>query len=86
MQLIINRKLSARLHKCSVSCRFIMEDLKEKVKEILKQHNIKISIGGCGCCGSPWVSFEKDGVKIVDNIDYFKIDMFEDDKLSENGS
>ena len=24
MQLNINRKLSARLHKCSVSCRFIM--------------------------------------------------------------
>lgn len=30
MQLIINRKLSARLHKCSVSCRFIMtKSLKE---------------------------------------------------------
>ena len=26
MQLIINRKLSARLHKCSVSCRFIFDD------------------------------------------------------------
>jgi len=63
-----------------------MEDLKEKIKEILKQHNIKMSIGGCGCCGSPWVSFEKDGVKIVDDVDYFTIDMFEDDKLSGNGS
>lgn len=62
-----------------------MEDLKLKVKEILKQHNIRISIGGCGCCGSPWVSFEKDGVKIVDNDDDFNIDMFEDDKLSING-
>ena len=63
-----------------------MEDLKEKIKEILKQHNIKMSVGGCGCCGSPWVSFEKDGVKIVDDVDYFTIDMFEDDKLSGNGS
>lgn len=27
MQVIINRKLSARLHKCSVSCRFIMPDI-----------------------------------------------------------
>lgn len=30
---------------------------KERVEEILNKHNIKISIGGCGCCGSPWVSF-----------------------------
>lgn len=62
-----------------------MTDLEKKVKEILKQHNIKMSIGGCGCCGSPWVSFEKDGVKIVDDVEYFTIDMFEDEKLSKNG-
>ena len=31
MQLIINRKLSARLHKCSVSCRKIMEQEKRYV-------------------------------------------------------
>ena len=27
MQLNINRKMSARLHKCSFSCRFIMPDI-----------------------------------------------------------
>lgn len=59
-----------------------MEDQKSKqqklVESILKEHNIKMSIDGCGCCGSPTVSFEKDGVKIVDSADNFRIDMFED--------
>ena len=36
MQLIINRKLSVRLHKCSVSCRFIMKvELSRKDLEAL---------------------------------------------------
>lgn len=56
-----------------------MKDLKEKVKEILKEHNIKISIDGCGCCGSPIVSFEKDGIKIVDDAAHFNINMFDED-------
>jgi hypothetical protein len=34
MQLIINRKLSARLHKCSVSCRLIMERTIRILKEM----------------------------------------------------
>lgn len=52
---------------------------KEKMIEILKQHNIKIEIGGCGCCGSPWVSFEYNGEKIVENENDFNIDMFSSD-------
>ena len=35
-------------------------------------------IGGCGCCSSPWVSFEKDGVMIVDDVGDFHINMFTD--------
>ena len=57
---------------------------KEKMIEILKQHNIKIEIGGCGCCGSPWVSFEYNGETIVDNEDDFKIDMFSNDENSND--
>jgi hypothetical protein len=34
MQLNINRKLSARLHKCSVSCRLIMERTIRTLKEM----------------------------------------------------
>lgn len=58
----------------------MMDDLKEKMKEILKQHNIRMMIHGCGCCGSPLVSFEKDGTMIVNEVDDFNIDMFEDDQ------
>ena len=53
-------------------------EAKEKIAEILKEHGIKIEIGGCGCCGSPWVSFEYKGEMIIKDEDYFKIDMFED--------
>ena len=52
---------------------------REKVIEILKKHNIKINVGGCGCCGSPWFSFEYNGEKIVDNESDFNINMIEDE-------
>lgn len=61
-----------------------IENMKKKMKEILQQCNIKISISGCGCCGSPWVSFEKDGVKIVNDLPEFNIDMFENDFKLKN--
>ena len=46
----------------------------KKVVEILKSHGIKMKIGGCGCCGSPWVSFEYNGEVIVDEVEYFILD------------
>lgn len=48
----------------------------EKMKEILKEHGIKIEIDGCGCCGSPWVSFEYKGERIIENEYDFHINMF----------
>jgi hypothetical protein len=50
----------------------------ERVKEILREHDIKIDVGGCGCCGSPFFSFEYKGEKIIDDEDYCNIDMFGD--------
>lgn len=48
------------------------EKAKEKMKKILTKHGIKMSISGCGCCGSPWVSFEYNGKMIVDDEVDFK--------------
>lgn len=49
---------------------------KEEIEKLLEEKGIKISIGGCGCCGSPWVTLEIDEKMIVDNEEDFAIDMF----------
>ena len=51
-------------------------DTKEQVIKILSEHGIKMSIGGCGCCGSPWVSFEYNGEMIVNDEESFSFNMF----------
>lgn len=52
----------------------------ERIEKILKKHNIRIKIGGCGCCGSPWVSFEYKGEIILSNEDGCNMDMFAENK------
>ena len=37
--------------------------------EILKSHGIEMKVGGCGCCGSPWITFKYKGETIVDDDD-----------------
>jgi hypothetical protein len=54
-----------------------IEKLQETVKKILLKHHIRMSIAACGCCDSPWVTFEYKGKKIVEDQSPFKFDMFE---------
>ena len=49
---------------------------KARVIEEFAKRGISISIGGCGCCGSPWVRVEVDKEVILDHDEVF-IDMFE---------
>ena len=35
--------------------------------KILKEHGIEMIVGGCGCCGSPWVTFKYNGEVIFDD-------------------
>lgn len=41
----------------------------EQMIEILKSHGIEMKVGGCGCCGSPWITFKYKGETIVDDDD-----------------
>lgn len=35
---------------------------------ILESHGIRMSVGSCGCCSSPWIRFEYKGKSIVESI------------------
>ena len=50
-----------------------LEELKKKFVEAMQEKGIYIEIGGCGCCGSPWVTLQIDGEVIVDCADDFNI-------------
>jgi hypothetical protein len=56
----------------------LTEKLKQEARVIeeFSKRNIRVEIGGCGCCGSPWVKVEVDKEVILDQDEVF-IDMFE---------
>ena len=42
-----------------------MDNNEERAKKILKDADIDLSIGGCGCCGSPWFTIKYKGEIIM---------------------
>ena len=61
--------------------RIDMDDLEEylkviQVQNILKSHKIEMNIWGCGCCGSPVVSFKYEGKSILSEESDFELKMF----------
>ena len=55
-----------------------------EAKRLLKSAGFRVEIGGCGCCGSPWVKIEHNGKLIISDgegepVDECKFDMFEDE-------
>ncbi len=49
----------------------------------LRAKGIRISIGGCGCCGSPFVKLEVDGEVLVMDEDDFNLNMFDDESAKD---
>jgi uncharacterized Zn finger protein (UPF0148 family) len=59
-----------------------MNDLQKRIEEakkLLKNNGFTMSIEGCGCCGSPWVTLHHNGKIIIDDEEVI-FNMFEDVK------
>ena len=53
-----------------------INDQIDEVKRILSERGIEMNVQGCGCCGSPAVSFKCDGKLLVSRVDEFSFEMF----------
>jgi hypothetical protein len=69
---MLNFKLNKKSNKMGY------EEQIKKVKEILKANDIEMSVNGCGCCGSPTVSFSYKGEVIIDEESDFKFDTYDE--------
>lgn len=47
---------------------------KEEVVAKLKELGVELHVGGCGCCGSPWVTLKVNGETLVDDEEVFDLD------------
>ena len=42
------------------------EDIEEMLVDFFTEKGIEISLGGCGCCESPWLEIEIEGKTVLD--------------------
>ena len=49
----------------------------DRMESILRSQGIRMKIGGCSCCESPWITFEYEGETIINDIEGHQINMFE---------
>lgn len=89
MQLNINRKISAHLHKCSVSYRLIMTERKQLKKKLAKLKHYKANLPRLIDCSNVYGDdyYSKDDLSDVDKqIEEVEKQIAEIDRMSENVS
>ncbi len=47
---------------------------KARMIEILKRNDIEMKVEGCGCCGSPWVTFKYKGEIVLLDVEELNFD------------
>lgn len=47
------------------------------IEAALKARGIRMAVGSCGCCQSPWVSIEVDGVMLVKDAEMGNFNCFD---------
>lgn len=58
----------------------------KEIEEILLSHGIKMNIGGCGCCGSPYVKLIYNDKLILEETNEFNLEMIPEEERSEDES
>jgi len=51
------------------------DEERARVEKALLAKGVRMNIGGCGCCRSPWGTVEVDGVVIVSDVEDMNIEM-----------
>ena len=55
------------------------EQVKKIIIDAFEKEGLKILIGGCGCCGSPFVTIRKDDETVLEE-DCFKVNTIDPDE------